>query len=120
MMLRKSTSNCTCSAAYSDTRWSANLDHWRAARFHSRGSRVVFFVLLLLIKPCYEPVRFDFLTLIVNHSDFKVALDGISAHGAGPAFRIELACFFSTENQILLFRKAQKVSQNTKRTRWEA
>ena len=84
------------------------------------GPEWSFFVLLLLIKPCYEPVRFDFLTLIVNHSDFKVALDGISAHGAGPAFRIELACFFSTENQILLFRKAQKVSQNTKRTRWEA
>ena len=71
----------------------------------SRGSRVVFF-LLLVIKPCYEPVRFDFLTLIVNHSDFKVALHGISAHGAGTAFRIELACFFNAENQVLPFREA--------------
>ena len=29
MMLRKSTSNCTCSATYTDTRWSATLDPWR-------------------------------------------------------------------------------------------
>ena len=81
---------------------------------------MVSFFVLLLIEPCYEPVRFDSLTLIVNHSDFKVALDGISAHDAGTAFRIELACFFGTENQVLPFRGAQKVSQNTKRTRWEA
>ena len=30
------------------------------------------------------------MTLIVNHSDFKVALDGISAHDAGTAFRIRI------------------------------
>ena len=60
------------------------------------------------------------MTLIVNHSDFKVALHGISAHGAGTAFRIELACFFNAENQVLQFRGAQKVSQNIKRTHLEA
>ena len=76
--------------------------------------------MLLLIKPYYVPGKVNKMTLIVNHSDFKVALDGISAHDAGTAFRIGLACFFSTENQVLPFRGAQKVSQNTKRTRWEA
>ena len=78
------------------------------------------FFLLPLIKPYYVPGKVNKMTLIVNHSDFKVALDGISAHDAGTAFRIELACFFNAENQVLPFREAQKVSQNTKRTRWEA
>ena len=81
---------------------------------------MVFFFLLPLIKPYYVPGKVNKMTLIVNHSDFKVALDGISAHDAGTAFRIELACFFNAENQVLPFREAQKVSQNTKRTRWEA
>ena len=78
------------------------------------------FFLLPLIKPYYVPGKVNKMTSIVNHSDLKVVLDGISAHDAGTAVRIELACFFGTENQVLPFREAQKVSQNTKRTRWEA
>lgn len=78
------------------------------------------FLLLLLIKSYYVHGKVSEMTLMVNHNDFKVALNGISAHGAGTAFRLELACLFNAENQILLFRKAQKVSQNTKHTRWEA
>ena len=45
---------------------------------------------------------------------------GICTHGLRTAFRIGIAHFFSVEISILPFRNAQKVSQNTKRTRWEA
>ena len=41
-------------------------------------------------------------------------------HGLRTAFRIGIAHFFSVEISILPLRNAQKVSQNTKRTRWEA
>ena len=58
-------------------------------RFTQEGvQRVVF--LQRIIKPYYVPGKVNKMTLIVNHSDFKVALDGISAHDAGKAFRIVL------------------------------
>ena len=44
------------------------------------------------------------MTLIVNHSDFKVALHGYFAHYAGTVFRIGLAYFSDAQNQIQQFR----------------
>ena len=44
------------------------------------------------------------MTLIVNHSDFKVALHGYFAHYAGTAFRIGLVYFSDAQNQIQQFR----------------
>ena len=65
---------------------------------------MAFFFCSPLVKPYYVPGKVNKMTLILNHSDFKVTLDGISAHDAGTAFRIELACFFGAENQVLPFR----------------
>ena len=64
-----------------------------------------------LFKPYFVPGKVNRMTLIVNHSDFGIALHGIFAHGAGAALRIELACFFNTENHFFPFRKVQKVSR---------